>query len=62
MAWVEKDYNDHLVSTPLLCAGLPTTQNAIEWYIKEDVAPCQRPKRRQPYAVMFSPKGKEQKT
>ncbi|NXN80115.1 CTIP endonuclease, partial [Bombycilla garrulus] len=31
-------------------------------YIKEDLAPCQRPKRRQPYAVMFSPKGKEQKT
>jgi len=26
MAWVEKDRNDHLVSTPLLCAGLPTTR------------------------------------
>ena len=25
MAWVEKDHNDHLVSTPLLCAGSPTT-------------------------------------
>ena len=24
MAWVEKDYNAHLVSTHLLCAGLPT--------------------------------------
>ena len=21
MAWVEKDHNDHLVSTPLLCVG-----------------------------------------
>jgi len=26
MAWVEKDHNDHLVSTSLLCAGLPTTR------------------------------------
>jgi len=26
MAWVEKDYNDHQVSTPLLCAGSPTTR------------------------------------
>jgi len=26
MEQVEKDYNDHLVSTPLLCAGLPTTR------------------------------------
>ena len=26
MAWVEKDHNDHLVSTPLLCAGSPTTR------------------------------------
>jgi len=25
MAWVEKDHNDHLVSTLLLRAGLPTT-------------------------------------
>ena len=24
MAWVDKDHNDHWVSTPLLCAGLPT--------------------------------------
>ncbi|XP_039184489.1 DNA endonuclease RBBP8 isoform X3 [Crotalus tigris] len=31
-------------------------------YIKEEFAPCPRPKRRQPYNVMFSPKGKEQKT
>jgi len=23
MAWVEKDHNDHLVLTPLLCAGFP---------------------------------------
>ena len=26
MAWVEKDHNDHLVSTPLLCAGSQTTR------------------------------------
>ena len=26
MAWVEKNYNDHLVSTPLLSAGSPTTR------------------------------------
>jgi len=25
MAWVEKDHNDHLVSTSLLFAGSPTT-------------------------------------
>uniref|UniRef100_G1NCD6 DNA endonuclease RBBP8 n=1 Tax=Meleagris gallopavo TaxID=9103 RepID=G1NCD6_MELGA len=43
--------------------GFPSTQTCMErGYIKEDAAPCQRPKRRQPYAVMFSPKGKEQKT
>ena len=23
MAWVEKEHSDHLVSTPLLCAGSP---------------------------------------
>ncbi|NXD20567.1 CTIP endonuclease, partial [Spelaeornis formosus] len=43
--------------------GFPSTQTCVErGYIKEDFAPCQRPKRRQPYAVMFSPKAKEQKT
>ena len=26
MAWVEKNHSDHLVSTPLLCAGSPTTR------------------------------------
>ena len=26
MAWVEKDRNDHRVSTPLLCAGSPTSR------------------------------------
>jgi len=26
MAWVEKGHNDHVISTPLLCAGLPTTR------------------------------------
>ena len=28
MAWIEKDHNDHLVSTPLLRAGLPADQAA----------------------------------
>ncbi|KAM9387598.1 DNA endonuclease RBBP8 [Phaethornis superciliosus] len=43
--------------------GFPSTQTCVErGYIKEELAPCQRPKRRQPYAIMFSPKGKEQKT
>ncbi|KAM6209352.1 DNA endonuclease RBBP8 isoform 1-T3 [Sarcoramphus papa] len=43
--------------------GFPSTQTCVErGYIKEDLAPCQRPKRRHPYAIMFSPKGKEQKT
>ncbi|NWR42829.1 CTIP endonuclease, partial [Regulus satrapa] len=43
--------------------GFPSTQTCVErGYIKEDLAPCQRPKRRQPYTAMFSPKGKEQKT
>ncbi|KFQ38967.1 DNA endonuclease RBBP8 [Mesitornis unicolor] len=43
--------------------GFPSTQTCVQrGYIKEDLAPCQRPKRRQPYAVMFSPKSKEQKT
>jgi len=26
MAWVEKDHTDHLVPTPLLCAGSTTTR------------------------------------
>ena len=26
MAWVEEDHNDHLVSTPLLHTGLPSTR------------------------------------
>ncbi|NXI43954.1 CTIP endonuclease, partial [Galbula dea] len=43
--------------------GFPSTQTCVErGYIREELAPCQRPKRRQPYAVMFSPKSKEQKT
>ncbi|KAM9303338.1 DNA endonuclease RBBP8 [Morus bassanus] len=43
--------------------GFPSTQTCEErGYIKEDLAPCQRPKRRQPLTVTFSPKGKEQKT
>uniref|UniRef100_A0A8C6XC10 DNA endonuclease RBBP8 n=1 Tax=Naja naja TaxID=35670 RepID=A0A8C6XC10_NAJNA len=43
--------------------GFPSTQICVErGYIKEEFTPCPRPKRRQPYNVMFSPKGKEQKT
>ncbi|XP_060099885.1 DNA endonuclease RBBP8 [Heteronotia binoei] len=43
--------------------GFPSTQMCVErGYIKEDFAPCSRPKRRQPYNVTFSPKSKEQKT
>ncbi|XP_020038179.1 DNA endonuclease RBBP8 isoform X2 [Castor canadensis] len=43
--------------------GFPSTQTCVErGYIKEDLDVCPRPKRRQPYNVMFSPKGKEQKT
>ncbi|XP_053323932.1 DNA endonuclease RBBP8 [Spea bombifrons] len=43
--------------------GFPSTQTCKDrGYIKEELSPCQRPRRRQPYNVMFSPKGKEQKT
>ncbi|XP_059265326.1 DNA endonuclease RBBP8 isoform X3 [Mustela nigripes] len=43
--------------------GFPSTQTCMErGYIKEDHDPCPRPKRRQPYNAMFSPKIKEQKT
>ncbi|KAK2094550.1 DNA endonuclease rbbp8 [Saguinus oedipus] len=52
--------------------GFPSTQTCMERartinlditsYIKEDLDPCPRPKRRQPYNAIFSPKGKEQKT
>ncbi|XP_044777217.1 DNA endonuclease RBBP8 isoform X3 [Neomonachus schauinslandi] len=43
--------------------GFPSTQTCMErGYIKEDLDPCPRPKRRQPYNAMFSPKSKEQKT
>ncbi|XP_034498596.1 DNA endonuclease RBBP8 isoform X2 [Ailuropoda melanoleuca] len=43
--------------------GFPSTQTCVErGYIKEDLDPCPRPKRRQPYNAMFSPKSKEQKT
>ncbi|KAB0351442.1 hypothetical protein FD754_016299, partial [Muntiacus muntjak] len=43
--------------------GFPSTQTCMErGYIKEDLDPCPRPKRRQPYNAMFPPKGKEQKT
>ena len=41
MAWVEKDHNDHLISTPLLRAGLliarpgcPKPQTALPWIIE----------------------------
>lgn len=43
--------------------GFPSTQTCeARGYIKEDLHPCPRPKRRQPYNAIFSPKGKEQKT
>nr|XP_004654885.2 DNA endonuclease RBBP8 [Jaculus jaculus]XP_044991083.1 DNA endonuclease RBBP8 [Jaculus jaculus] len=43
--------------------GFPSTQTCMErGYIKEDLDLCPRPKRRQPYNAMFSPKVKEQKT
>lgn len=43
--------------------GFPSTQTCMErGYIKEDLEPCPRPKRRQPYNAIFSTKGKEQKT
>lgn len=42
--------------------GFPSTQTCMErGYIKEDLDPCPRPKRRQPYNAIFSPKSKEQK-
>lgn len=43
--------------------GFPSTQTCLErGYIKEDLDLCPRPKRRQPYTAVFSPKGKEQRT
>lgn len=43
--------------------GFPSTQTCLErGYIKEDLDLCPRPKRRQPYNAVFSPKGKEQRT
>ncbi|XP_075126724.1 DNA endonuclease RBBP8 [Leptodactylus fuscus] len=43
--------------------GFPSTQTCKErGYIKEQMSPCQRPRRRQPYNAMFSTKSKEQKT
>ncbi|XP_040613759.1 DNA endonuclease RBBP8 isoform X1 [Mesocricetus auratus] len=43
--------------------GFPSTQTCLErGYIKEDLNLCPRPKRRHPYNVVFSPKGKEQRT
>ncbi|KAG8442179.1 hypothetical protein GDO86_011108 [Hymenochirus boettgeri] len=42
--------------------GFPSTQTCKErGYIKEEISPCQRPRRRQPYNAMFSPKVNEQK-
>ncbi|KAM4704982.1 DNA endonuclease RBBP8 [Rhinophrynus dorsalis] len=42
--------------------GFPSTQTCKDrGYIKEEGTPCQRPRRRQPYNAMFSPKVKEQK-
>ncbi|GAB1301447.1 DNA endonuclease RBBP8 [Apodemus speciosus] len=43
--------------------GFPSTQTCLErGYIKEDLDFSPRPKRRQPYNAVFSPKGKEQRT
>nr|F6SNN2.1 RecName: Full=DNA endonuclease RBBP8; AltName: Full=CtBP-interacting protein; Short=CtIP [Xenopus tropicalis] len=43
--------------------GFPSTQTCQDrGYIKEELSPCQRPRRRQPYNAKFSSKIKEQKT
>ncbi|XP_018422245.1 PREDICTED: DNA endonuclease RBBP8 [Nanorana parkeri] len=43
--------------------GFPSTQTCKDrGYIKEEMSPCQRPRRRLPYNAIFSTKGKEQKT
>ncbi|CAI9589880.1 unnamed protein product, partial [Staurois parvus] len=43
--------------------GFPSTQTCKDrGYIKEEMSPCQRPRRRLPYNSMFPTKGKEQKT
>ncbi|XP_063307546.1 DNA endonuclease RBBP8 [Pelobates fuscus] len=42
--------------------GFPPTQICKDrGYIKEELSPCQRPRRRQPYNALFATKGKEQK-
>ena len=38
--WVEKDLSDHLVSTPLLCAGLPTTRPGCPEPEYGPIPPC----------------------
>nr|XP_015209240.1 PREDICTED: DNA endonuclease RBBP8 isoform X1 [Lepisosteus oculatus]XP_015209241.1 PREDICTED: DNA endonuclease RBBP8 isoform X1 [Lepisosteus oculatus]XP_015209242.1 PREDICTED: DNA endonuclease RBBP8 isoform X1 [Lepisosteus oculatus] len=43
--------------------GFPSTQTCVDrGYIKDDIEPPQRTRRRRPYNAIFSPKGKEQKT
>ncbi|OCT76705.1 hypothetical protein XELAEV_18031908mg [Xenopus laevis] len=43
--------------------GFPSTQTCKDrGYIKEELSPCQRPRRRQPYNAIFTSKIKEQKT
>ncbi|OCT74662.1 hypothetical protein XELAEV_18033649mg [Xenopus laevis] len=43
--------------------GFPSTQTCRDrGYIKEELSPCQRPRRRQPYNAIFTSKIKEQKT
>jgi len=37
MAWVEKDLKDHIVSTPLLWAGLPTTRPRTSSNVREQL-------------------------
>ncbi|XP_063779654.1 DNA endonuclease RBBP8 [Pseudophryne corroboree] len=42
--------------------GFPSTQTCKDrGYLKEELSPCHRPRRRQPYNAIFSTKGKEQK-
>ncbi|XP_041103664.1 DNA endonuclease RBBP8-like [Polyodon spathula] len=43
--------------------GFPSTQTCVDrGYIKEEMIPAQRTRRRRPYNAVFSPKDKEQKT
>jgi len=43
MTWVEKDHNDHQVSTPLLCAGSPTTRPGCPEPLCVKERTCEKP-------------------